>query len=115
MALAQLYNLYTQKVSDTANVAASGTFTSTQQTCSNAGAIVGTIFADQAGTLFVDQSSDGTNYDTVTSQATTASSTAAGSSFSVAVVAPYFRIRWTNGSGVSATTVKRLYAGTRSV
>jgi hypothetical protein len=68
--------------------------------------VKGTIFSDQAGTLSIDQSFDGQNWDLQTTYAITAN---AGRGFSEELVAPNVRVRFTNGSGTTAATV-RLYA-----
>lgn len=72
--------------------------------------ITGTVFADQAGTLYIDQSSNGTNWDLSTSVAVTAS---AGVGFSIALVATSARLRYVNGA--IAQTVFRLYSFLRRV
>lgn len=84
--------------------------TATSFVCGGNARITGTVFADQAGTLYVDQSSDGTNFDTTTSVSVTAST---GAPFSVEVVAPYGRLRYVNGA--TAQTVFRLYAFARGI
>lgn len=56
--------------------------------------IVGSAFSDQAGTLYIEQSFDGTNWDISTSITITASD---GKGFSEELVAPNIRLRYTNG------------------
>jgi hypothetical protein len=113
--ITQFYNRVAQQIADTvAALPAAATFTSGQFSTSNSGKIVGTIFADQPGNLFIDQSPDGTNYDTITTIATTASNTGANSSFNVDVVGMYARLRWTN-TGAGPTSVKRIYAFLRTI
>ncbi|MDE3077996.1 MAG: hypothetical protein KGJ86_21435 [Chloroflexota bacterium] len=73
--------------------------------------ITGTVFADQAGTLNIDQSSDGGgHWDYTTTIAITAST---GAAFSVEVVSPLARLRYVNGS--SAQTAFRLYSWMRRI
>lgn len=72
--------------------------------------IIGSCFANQAGTLYVEQRNDGTNWD-VQSEFTYAASERLG--FSVEIVGNEARIRFTNG-GV-AQTIFRLYARLRRV
>jgi hypothetical protein len=73
--------------------------------------IVGTIFADRNLTLYVDFSSDGTNFDYSNSTSVTAST---GATFSVEVCAPWVRLRITNASGGN-TTILRAYMWAREV
>jgi hypothetical protein len=70
---------------------------------------VGTVKSDQSGTLYVEQSGDGTNWDVSQSIAVTGG---AGQSFSVALVAAYFRTRYVNGA--TPQTSFRLRVGTNS-
>lgn len=99
--------MYTQT---TTPLTGSATWTSQPRMSLRKPSITGTVFADQAGTVYVDQSFDanaenpataGTaNWDTSTSTAVTAST---GTSFNVTVVAPYWRIRYVNGAAAQAT------------
>jgi len=67
--------------------------------------LCGTVIADQDGTVYIDQSSDGSNWDYTSSFDFTAGN---GLAFSVEVIAPYGRLRVTNTSG-SAQTYLRAY------
>jgi hypothetical protein len=96
--------------STTTPLGANGTYTSGSLTVSGYGRIVGTVFADQAGTLYIEQSSDGTNWDASTSVSVSASTP---TSFSVEVVAPTARVRYVNGA--TAQTAFRLYVRARRV
>ncbi len=75
------------------------------------GVIVGTVTANTAGTLYIDQSSNGTNYDVVSTIPYTAADTLG---FSVEVVAPTARMRFTNSAGAAQTTF-RLYMRARRI
>jgi len=66
--------------------------------------LCGSAYADQAGTLYVEQSPDGSNWDAVDSFSVAAG---AGLKFSVEKVLPYARVRYVNGA--SDQTVFRLY------
>lgn len=103
-------NIQTVSTSTTANLAGSATFTGTLFSTGGNARITGTIFADVAGTLYVDQSSDGTNYDITT---TVAVSAGIGTSFSVEVFAPNARIRYINGATIQS--VFRLYSFLRRI
>ena len=67
--------------------------------------VVGMVFSDQSGTLNIEQSMDGTNWDVNTSYPITGG---AGKGFSEPIVAPHVRIRYTNGA--TPQTVFRLSA-----
>lgn len=68
--------------------------------------ITGSAYSDQSGTLLVEQSPDGTNWDVQSTVTVTGSSASSG--FEVTVVAKYARLSYTNGS--TAQTSFRLYA-----
>jgi len=67
--------------------------------------IVGLVFSDQSGTLFIEQSVNGTNWDLSESIAVTGG---AGQGYSKTVYAPYIRVRYVNGA--TPQTVFRLSA-----
>lgn len=69
--------------------------------------IAGSVFADQPGTLYVEQSFDGTNFDVSWSSAITAS---AGVGFNETLLAPIVQVRYVNGA--TAQGVLRLFART---
>lgn len=96
--------------STTTPLAENATWTSTAEDVLNWSRITGTCFADQAGTLYVDQSSDGTNWDVIDSWAVSAN---AGIGFTVELVGRYVRIRYVNGT--NAQSVFRLFAWKRVV
>ena len=96
--------------STTTPLAANGTYTTaTAVDISNMRRVFGTVISDQAGTLYVRQSSDAANWD-IESSFTVAANDAAGEGvgFSVEVVAPYAQLYYVNGA--TAQTVFRLYA-----
>lgn len=57
--------------------------------------ITGSVFADQAGTIFLEQSGDGTNWDVSTSYSIEASKS---KGFVETLVLPYWRVRYKNGN-----------------
>lgn len=59
-----------------------------------ADSISGSVFADVGGTIFIEQSGDGTNWDISTSYAVPA---ADGKGFSESILVPFVRIRYVNG------------------
>ena len=63
-----------------------------------------TVFADQAGTLYIEQSSDGANWDISESISVSANT---GQGISREVIGRYVRVRYVNGA--TAQTVFRLY------
>lgn len=97
--------------STTAALAASANYTTqTPFGLANVRNIVGTVYADEAGTLEVQQSPDGTNWDAVTKLDVAASTP---TSFSVDVVGQYGRLNYTNGA--TAQTTFRLYAWSKTI
>jgi len=93
--------------STTTNLGDGATYTGSQFATAGYNKITGTVYSNRSGTLYVDQSPDGTNYDIVDSISYTGGNTDGG--FSVEVVAPYARVRFTNSAG-AAQTAFRLYA-----
>jgi hypothetical protein len=104
VALSEMGNLVLH-ASTTTPLAANGSWTSAVDSTTNTGRLVGSVFADQAGTLYIEQSPDNTNWDVVDSFSVSAN---AGLGFSVEKVVPYIRVRYVNGA--TAQTVFRLYA-----
>jgi hypothetical protein len=94
--------------STTTPLAAGGSWTSTVDSDVTTGRIVGSVFANQAGTLYIEQSPDNTNWDIVDSFSVSAN---VGLGFSVEKVVPYARVRYVNGA--TAQTVFRLYVYVR--
>lgn len=70
-----------------------------------ADAISGSVFADQDGTIFIEQSHDGENWDISTNYPVTAND---GKGFNESLYAPYVRLRYVNGSTNQGTF--RLYS-----
>lgn len=94
-------SLVPQTLSPTpAPLAASATYTSDNLSMGSYDKIVGSVYADQTGNLYVNQSYDGKNWD-VQSTVTVSASTPTG--FNIAVVAPYQQIVYTNGSTAQST------------
>jgi hypothetical protein len=73
---------------------ANQTFTSPIIMPGNDDTLVGSVFADQTGTLFIEQSGDQVNWDISTSHAVTAGQ---GQGFSEPIYMPFVRIRYANG------------------
>jgi len=94
--------------STTTALEANASWTSTSQEILNFGRITGTVFANVAGTIYVEQSPDNTNWDVVDSWSVTAN---AGLGFSVELVARYVRVRFLNGA--EAQTTFRLFSWKR--
>lgn len=103
-------SLQTALDSTTAILGADAVYTTTAAVdCSKMRRIVGTVISDQAGTLLVEQAPDGINWDVASSFAVTAGAAEGdGQGFSVEVVAPSMRLKYTNGA--TPQTVFRLYA-----
>ena len=77
----------------------SATYTGAAVDSSPYSRLVGIVFADRAGTLNVDQSQDGVNWDYTSPFSIAISS---GLAFSVEVVAPFVRMRIVNGTVAQA-------------
>lgn len=94
-------------------LAGNATYTSGTLIADTYDTIVGLVYASHAGTLYIEQSIDGTNWDLSESVAVSATT---GTRFEKTIVAPYYRIKYTNG-GTQQTTfrlsVKAVAAGTR--
>src|SRR5688572_30165098 len=67
--------------------------------------VVGLVFADQAGSLIIEQSADGSNWDLQETIAVVANT---GQGFKKDLYAPYVRVRYVNGA--TPQTVFRLTA-----
>jgi hypothetical protein len=95
----------------TTAVAGSGTYTSSTRSCKEFVKLVGICMFNENGSLTIEQSWDGINFDYVSTFATTGGT---GTAFSVEVVAPFFRVKWANGTA-NATTTHRLFTAGRSM
>lgn len=84
-----------QYLGSTALLPANGVFTSTTILTDICPYITGTVFADQVGTLYIEQSGDGITWDSSTSYAIPAGQ---GKGFKEDVVGSYLRIRYVNGA-----------------
>lgn len=87
-------------VGSTAALDADNTWTSPTKLRERHDSVQGTVFADQGGSLYIEQSPDGTNWD-VSAEYTIAASD--GKGFSENLVAPFWRIRFVNGSTPQTT------------
>jgi hypothetical protein len=67
--------------------------------------VVGMVFADQAGNIFIEQSMDGSHWDLSTTYAVAAGD---GKGFKEEIFAPYVQVRYVNGATPQGTF--RLYA-----
>ena len=93
--------------SSTTTLGASGTYTTSNAFgLSGYKSMVGSAYSDQSGTLLVEQSQDGMNWDVRSTITVTGGSPSAG--FDVDVVGTYGRLNYTNGA--TAQTAFRLYA-----
>lgn len=93
-----------------AALAASATYTSDTLSLGAYDKIVGSVFTDQTGTLDINQSYNGTDWD-VQSSITVNASTPTG--YNIAVVAPYQQLVYINGA--TAQTVFRLNVGGKTL
>ena len=97
--------------STTANLADGATYTGAAFSVEQYAYIVGSVYSNRAGTLYVEQTEDGTNYDI---QETLAYVAGALQGWYNTVLAPNARVRFTNAAG-AATATFRLYARARRV
>lgn len=88
----------------TTPLGAGASWTSAVDSDPTTGYIVGSVYADQAGTLYIEQSPNSTNWDVVDSFPVSAGN---GFGFTVEKVCPYTRVRYVNGT--TSQTVFRLY------
>jgi len=88
------------KNSSTATLGAGATFTGVAEECTKYNQLSVLVYSDQAGTVYLDQSSNGDNWDETQSWAIAAGVTEA---HAVLVVAKYFRVRYGNGGVVQGT------------
>ena len=96
--------------STTTALAANASWTSTSEEVLTFGRITGTVLADVAGTLYVEQSPDNANWDVADSWSVSAG---AGLGFSVELVGRYIGVRFLNGA--TAQTTFRCFAWKRVI
>lgn len=84
-------------------ILAGATYTSQWNRADIFTAVTGTITADQAGNLFIDQSGDGIIADFTTTVAVTANTVA---TYNVTFLLPFYRLRMTNTAGTNQTTLR---------
>ena len=89
----------------TTPLGSNGTVTLGPKQSDRADYISGAVFADQGGTIYIEQSGDGTNFD-ISAQYTVTGGD--GKGFSEYLYLPYVRIRYVNGG--SAQAAFRLFA-----
>lgn len=95
-----------QYIGSSTVLAGGATYTSKWINTDISGWITGSAFADQAGTLFIEQSGDASHADISASYTTVAST---GSGYIEQLLLPYVRLRFTNTSG-STQTAFRLFS-----
>lgn len=84
----------------TTPLGANATYTTGTLVTDRADQITGTVFSNQGGTLFIDQSADGTNWD-VSRQIVVVANT--GQGFKEDLYGGYVRLRYTNGGTAQGT------------
>ena len=89
-------------ISTTTPLSGGATYNSGSRLTDRTDRIVGTVIASHAGTLFVEQSYDETNWDYSISNSVSGGT---GEGFSEEIVAPYVRLRYVNG-GTPQTTFR---------
>jgi hypothetical protein len=98
----------TNQVQTTVPLLASGTFDSGPIITSRALSFTGSVFSDQSGTLLIEQSGDGNNWDLTTTINVTGGTAAA---INVTTLDQYWRVLYTNGG--TNQSVFRLYVNAR--
>ena len=91
-----LYGLHKSLLAETTTpLSASGTYTGTSTEATEYDRVIGIVYSDQDGTLYIDYSIDGTNWD-YSDAITVTGGTAQGVDY--LVKARYIRVRYVNGS-----------------
>jgi len=98
--IAQILDVEGQPVASAAPLGATATYTSGIFLTQGFARIIGSVFANVAGTLNIDQSPDGQNWDATNTIAVTA---ATATPVSVEIVCPFARLRYVNGAGAQTT------------
>ena len=88
---------------------ANETWISKSESSLETGRVVGLIYADVSGTIYIEQSGDGLSWDVIDSYSVTGGS---GLGFTIQKVAQHARVRYVNG--VADQTVLRLYVYKRA-
>ena len=91
-------------IGTTSPLGANATYVSDAKVTDRADNISGSVFADQAGTIYIEQSYDGQNWDISTDYSVSAND---GKGFNESLYAPYVRVRYVNGG--TAQGAFRLY------
>lgn len=89
-----------QYIGSTTPLTGSASYTSHWTNTDVAPRLTGSVFADQSGTIYIEQSGDGITADVSASYTVTAST---GEGFAENIVLPYARIRYVNGSSAQGT------------
>jgi hypothetical protein len=96
---------------------ASGVFTSDFLRSDTHDYVTGSIYSNEAGSLYIQQSPDGINWDiqnytaSTNTNAAIAVSATTGKGFAEQIILPYWRVKFTATSGTAPTTL-RLHART---
>lgn len=96
-------------IETTASLVGEATYVSPTKTIPRAISITGTVFSNTNGTLYIEQSGDGTDFDVSSSYEITGGT---GEGFDLPLLLPHFRIRFHNLSS-SAQTTFRIFAEAR--
>jgi hypothetical protein len=91
-------------VSTNTNLGGNATYTSGTYNTDRGDTISGIVKSDQSGTLLIEQSFDGTNWDLSKSIAVTGGT---GTAISESSVAPYYRLKYTNGATPQGSSLRR--------
>lgn len=87
-------------IGNTVVLGANGTWTSDVKLTDRADNISGAVFADQPGTVFIEQSADGKNWDISSDYSVSANS---GSGFNESLLLPFVRLRYVNGASAQSS------------
>lgn len=99
----QYVSVVSKDNSSTALLANAATFTGTNEETLEYSSVVVSIFSDQAGTLTMEYSSDGTNYDISSAVAVAAS---IAKSYTLPVGGQFYRTKFLNGGGSTQTAMR---------
>lgn len=96
-------------ISTTTPLDVEGVFTSSVESLTRATQITGTVYSDQSGTVSIQQSGDGENFDVI--QNISVEGGTASNKIEVDVITQFFRVVYVNGE--TAQTVFRLFVDIR--